>query len=154
MRRHPRAKRLQIILDMAEREQEKLLQQWGELQQQLLAEQQQREQLENYYQEYQQQISSPSAASVSAGQLHTTLGFMSQVKQALNAQQERLKLLEKQTEKARQAFLHQQGKTQALVKLMDKLDIEYDLEMDKQLQKQADEWANRAASMRMNQKRS
>lgn len=154
MRRHPRAKRLQVILDMAEREQEKLLRRWGELQQQLVAEQQQRQQLETYHQEYQQQISAPSSTSLSAGQLHTTLGFMAQVKQALNAQVQRLNLLEKQTELARQAFLQQQGKTQALLKLMDKLDGEYDQEQEKQLQKQADEWANRAASLRMNQQQS
>lgn len=149
MRRHPRAKRLQVILDMAEREQEKLLARWGECQQQLLAEQQQRQQLETYHQEYQQQISAPSAISLTAGQLHTTLGFMAQVKQALEAQVQRLNLLETQTEQARQAFLQQQGKTQALVKLMDKLDQEHDQAEEKELQKQADEWANRAASLRM-----
>lgn len=153
MRRHPRAKRLQIILDLAEREQEKRLRAWGELQQQLQSEQQQRQQLESYHQEYQQQISSPTATALSSGQLHTTLGFMGQVKQALNAQKERLTLLEQRTEQARNAFLQQQGKTQALIKLMDKLDQEHDLEADKELQKQADEWANRAASLRMNQSR-
>lgn len=150
MRRHPRAKRLQVILDMAEREEERLLKIWGDWQQQLVSEQQQRDQLQSYYQEYQQQISAPAEQALSAGQLHTTLGFMAQVKQALEAQEHKLNHLEQRTEHARQAYLEQRGKTQALTKLMDKLDQEHDQETEKQLQKQADEWANRAASIRMN----
>lgn len=148
MRRHARAKRLQIILDLAEREQEKRLQAWGQLQAQLHAEQQQREQLLRYHQEYQQQISAPTTQALSAGQLHTTLGFMGQVQQALTSQEEKLHRLEMRTEQARLAFLEQQGKTQALVKLMDKLDAEHDLAVEKELQKQADEWANRQASLK------
>ena len=151
-RRHARAKRLQVILEMAEREEEKLLGVWGKLQQQLQAEREQRTQLESFRLDYQRSISTPSHQAFSATQLHTTLGFISQITNALNSQQERLVLLEKQTEVARQAYLVQQGKTQALIKLMDKLDAEYDLEQDRQLQKQLDEWANRAASDRMRQR--
>lgn len=152
MRRHPRAKRLQVILDMAEREQEQLLQAWGQLQQKLQAEQQQRDQLVAYNEEYQQKISAPGNGPLSAGALHATLGFMQQIEEALNKQQERLVLLEKQTDYARQQYLTQHGKVSALLGLMDKLDAEHDALEEKNQQKQADEWANRAASIRLQKK--
>lgn len=148
---HPRAKRLKVLHNLAEREQEARLKVWGELQQKLKAELEQRTLLESYQQEYQRQISQPTSTAISAGIVHGTLGFMAQIEQALTAQQEKLALLKQQTERAREAFLEQQGKTQALVKLMDKLDQEYLLEQDKQLQKQTDELVNRAASLRISQ---
>ncbi|MFY9179118.1 MAG: flagellar export protein FliJ [Venatoribacter sp.] len=152
MRRHPRAKRLQIILDMAEREEETLLTRWGQLQRQLTAEQEQRDQLVLYNHEYQQRLSAPGQGPLSGGSIQATLGFMTQIEQALEKQKEKLALLEKQTATAHQAYLEQHGKVQALIKLMDKLDSEHDAEQEKQLQKQADEFANRAASIRMQNK--
>lgn len=149
MRRHPRAKRLQVIASMAAREEEKLLNAWGQLQQRLAQEEEQRQQLELYRLEYQQKISSPSTQAVSAGFVHNALGFMAQIDQALNAQLERLNLLRKQVEVARQQYLAQRGRVKALVGLMDKLDVEYDAEQEKIQQKQSDEWANRAANLRM-----
>lgn len=151
---HPRAKRLKVLHSLAEREQDARLRAWGELQQKLKAELEQRTLLESYQQEYQRQISQPTSMAISAGLVHGTLGFMTQIEQALTAQQEKLTLLKRQTEQARQAFLEQQSKTQALVKLMDKLDQEYLLEQEKQLQKQTDELVNRAASLRMSQRSS
>ena len=41
MRRHPRARRLQVVLDLTEREEQQALSQWGALQQKLAAEQEQ-----------------------------------------------------------------------------------------------------------------
>lgn len=152
MRRHPRAKRLQVLLDMAEREEEKRLHSWGQLQQQLQGEQEQRQQLLAYNNEYQQRISAPGQGRLSSGSLHATLGFMQQIEDALQQQQQRLALLQKQTDHARQQYLEQHGKVRALVTLMDRLDQEQAAEDDKQLQKQSDEWANRAASLRMRQR--
>lgn len=148
MRKHPRAKRLQVLLDMAEREEQDLLRRWGELQQQLQAEQEQRQQLVSYNNEYQQRISAPGQGMVSAGTLHATLGFMQQIERALQQQSEKLNLLQKQTAQARQRYLEQHGKVRALIGLMDKLDLEQAASEDKQQQKQADEWANRAAALR------
>lgn len=148
MRKHPRAKRLQVLLDMAEREEQELLRRWGELQQQLQAEQEQRQQLVSYNEEYQQRISMPGQGMVSAGTLHATLGFMQQIERALQQQSEKLNLLQKQTEQARQRYLDQHGKVRALTGLMDKLDLEHAAGEEKQQQKLADEWANRAAALR------
>ena len=62
---------------------------------------------------------------VSAGTLHATLGFMQQIERALQQQSEKLNLLQKQTEQARQRYLDQHGKVRALTGLMDKLDLEH-----------------------------
>lgn len=149
MRKHPRAQRLQVLLDMAEREEQQRLRVWGELQQKLQAEQQQRQQLISYNQEYQQQISAPGGGPLQAGLLHATLGFMQQIEQALNKQSEKLALLQQQTERARLHYLEQNSKVRALQGLMDRLDQEHVLAEGKQQQKMADEWANRAAALKM-----
>lgn len=150
MRRHPRAQRLQVILNLAEREEEKRLAVWGELQQKLQSEEEQRDQLEAYNSEYQRKISSPSTEAIRAGDIHATLGFMQQIKGVLQGQKEKIVLLQSQAETAKKAYLEQRGKAQALHKLMDKLDKEFDAEEEKDQQKQADEWSNRIASQRMN----
>lgn len=146
MRRHPRAQRLQVILDLAEREEEKCLAAWGELQQKLQSEEEQRDQLQAYNHEYQQKISSPSTQAIKAGDIHATLGFMQQIKGVLQSQQEKIVLLIEQADSAKQRYLEQRGKAQALHKLMDKLDKEFDTEEEKAQQKQADEWSNRMAN--------
>lgn len=149
MRRHPRAQRLQVILDLAERAEEKSLAAWGQLQQKLQGEVEQKDQLVAYNHEYQQKISAPSQQAIKSGDIHSTLNFMQQIKGVLEGQQEKIALLEKQTEVAKKAYLEKRSKSQALHKLMDKLDKEFDQEEEKQQQKDADEWSNRIASQRM-----
>lgn len=149
MSHHPRAKRLDFVLKMAQDQEEKRLKAFGEAQRKLHEEVEQRQLLTRYQEEYQRQISAPSTQAVSAGVLHGTLNFMQQIEQALVAQKEKIALLNEQVEAAKKSYLEQHGKVQALVKLMEKLDQEFFVEEDKKQQKQADEWANRAASMRM-----
>ncbi|MCD8522504.1 MAG: flagellar export protein FliJ [Saccharospirillaceae bacterium] len=145
MRRHPRARRLQILLDMAEKAEQQALQEWGRLQQKLHQEDAQREQLKSYANEYQQQLSVPGGQPLSSGFLHNTLGFIGQIEAALKTQNEQIKLLQERVAAARNQYLEQHGKVKALSGLMDRLDHEHDQLADKELQKQSDEWANRAA---------
>ncbi|MCT7357468.1 flagellar export protein FliJ [Thalassolituus pacificus] len=145
MRRHPRARRLQILFDMAEKAEQQALQEWGQLQQKLHQEEEQRTQLSGYANEYQQQLSVPSGKALSSGFLHNTLGFIGQIETALKTQNEQIKLLQDRVTAARNQYLEHHGKVKALSGLMDRLDHEYDQQADKELQKQSDEWANRAA---------
>lgn len=145
MRRHPRARRLQILLDMAEKAEQQALQEWGTLQQKLHQEESQREQLKSYANEYQQQLSVPGGQSLSSGFVHNTLGFIGQIEAALKTQNEQIKLLQERVAVARNQYLEQHGKVKALSGLMDRLDHEHDQLADKEQQKQSDEWANRAA---------
>jgi len=113
-RQHPRARRLQVVLDLTEREEQQALQQWGELQQRLAQEQEQRQQLQLYSQEYQQKISSPSPAPLGAGQIHNTLGFIGQIDQAIDAQQQQIALLKQQADAAQKQYLAVHGKAKGI----------------------------------------
>jgi len=145
MRRHPRARRLQVVLDLTEREEQEALRVWGEIQQKLNDEKMQRQQLQEYTQEYQQKISAPATTAVSAGIIHNALGFMAQIETALQRQNEQIRLLQGRAEKAQESYLILHGKVKALTELIERLEQEAQQLDDKDAQKQADEWANRAA---------
>lgn len=144
-RRHPRAARLQIVLDLTERDEQSALQVWGEIEQKLRGEEAQREQLQQYHGEYQSKIASPGQAVLSAGHIHNTLGFMAQIESAMHTQAEQIVLLRKRSDSARQTYLELHGKVKALTELIEKLEQEAAAQEDRQAQKQSDEWANRAA---------
>ncbi|WP_430459796.1 flagellar export protein FliJ [Thalassolituus sp. LLYu03] len=150
-RRHPRARRLQVVLDLTEREEKEALSVWGDIEQKLRAEEQQREQLSLYRDEYQQKISLPG--QLSAGHMHNTLGFMSQIESAMRSQNEQISLLRKRADAARELYLQWHGKVKALSDLIDRLEGEAAAADDRQAQKQSDEWANRAAFNRNGQRR-
>ena len=145
MHRHPRAKRLKVIVDLAEKAEQQALAEWGRLQQKLQQEEQQKQQLDSYVSEYQKRISAPSSQQLSGGSIQNALGFISQIKQALNQQQQQLNLLQQQVDNAHSVYTSQHGKVKALHNLLDKLDKEFDSEQEKQAQRLADEWANRKA---------
>lgn len=146
-RRHPRAQRLQVVLDLTEREEKAALASWGELEQKLRQEEQQRQQLTSYHDEYQQKISTPGGG-ISAGQIHNTLGFMAQIETAMKSQSEQIRLLKKRSDAARETYLKVHGKVKALTDLIERLEQEAAVQEDIKAQKQSDEWANRAAFKR------
>ncbi len=149
MPRHPRAKRLQVVFDLAQRAEQTALQALADQQQTLLAEQQQKDQLLIYADEYQRQLSSPTGLSIQAGQLHNTMGFLQQIEAAIKGQAQQLALLQQRVERARTHWLQCQGKVKALQSLLDKLDVEYAHEQDRREQVEADEWSNRMAFQRL-----
>lgn len=145
IRRHPRAKRLTVILNMAEKAEKQALAEWGQLQQQLQKEQDQQQQLDSYVGEYQRSLALPSERSLTGGAIHNTLSFLYQVQAAVKQQAEAVNLLRQRVDASQEVYLTCHGKVKALNKLLDKLDLEYEQESNKQEQRQADEWANRAA---------
>ncbi|WP_157730006.1 flagellar export protein FliJ [Bacterioplanes sanyensis] len=149
MARHPRAIRLQTVVKLAERDERQALANLGQAQQKLQAEQEQKQQLSDYANDYQQQLSGGHGGQLSAAQLHTTVGFLRQIEQALKQQQEQIVLLQKQVEHERGIWQQCQAKLKALHHLLDKLDQEYDEQQQRLEQHQADEWSNRAAFDRL-----
>jgi len=145
MKRHPRSRRLQVVLDLTEREEQQALQIWGELQQKLQHENEQKQQLETYSHEYQQMISSPSQTAMKAGQVHNALGFIGQIGRAISTQQQQITLLQKKADAAQKNYLTLHGKVKALQDLIERLEQEAAQAADKEEQKQTDEWAARAA---------
>lgn len=152
--RHPRAKRLQTVVRLAERDERQALANLGAAQQKLQREQQQQQQLTDYAGDYQRQISGSGGGQISAAQLHTTVGFLQQIEQALKQQQQQIALLQKQVDHEREVWQQAQAKLKALQQLIEKLESEYDHQQARQEQRQADEWSNRAAFDRLRQARS
>ncbi|KZZ49031.1 MAG: flagellar export protein FliJ [Saccharospirillaceae bacterium] len=145
MQRHPRAKRLQVIVDLTEKSEQQALAEWGKLQQKLQQEEAQKAQLDSYISEYQKGISMPSTRQLRGGSIQNALGFIGQIKQALLQQNEQLSLTRQQVDQAKKVYMEQHGKVKALCGLQDKLNAEFDAQQDKQAQRVADEWANRKA---------
>jgi len=145
MNRHPRAKRLKLVVDLAEKAEQQALAEWGRLQQQQQQEEDKKQQLDTYVAEYQRAIALPSERKLNGGNIQNALGFIGQIRQALSQQQQQLVLLQQQVEHAQQRYLQQHGKLKALHNLLEKLDAEFDQQQEKNAQKQADEWANRMA---------
>ena len=96
---HPRARRLKVVLDLNEREEQEALQRWGQVQQKLDAEKQKRQQLTEYANDYQRKLSTPGQALVRAGDVHNTLGFIRQIEGALQQQETQIAQLETVAEK-------------------------------------------------------
>lgn len=146
---HPRAKRLQVVMDLAQRAEQSALQVLAQQQHALLAEQQQKDQLLIYANDYQRQLSTPSKQAIQAGHLHNTIGFLAQIETAIKGQAQQLSLLQQRVESARTHWMQCQGKVKALQSVLNKLDAEYAHEQDRREQVDADEWSNRMAFQRM-----
>jgi len=141
--RHPRARRLAVVLDLNRREEQDALRRWGDIEQRLNAERDKRTQLQGYAQDYRQQITTPTDHAVSAGHIHNSLEFISQIESALTQQDTQLAQLEAQSNKARQAYLEIHNKVDAMEKMIDRLEQEFQNDFNRREQREADEWANR-----------
>lgn len=147
--RHPRGRRLIPVYRQALQAQQQALAEWGQLQQKLQQEEEQRQQLLDYADDYRRQITAPSTGLIQSATIHNTLGFLLQVEQAVAGQAQQINLLKARIERARELYLSRRGKSEGLLRLIEKLDLEWDQQQLKAEQRQADEWANRAAFQRL-----
>ncbi|MDF1764304.1 MAG: flagellar export protein FliJ [Oleibacter sp.] len=141
--RHPRAKRLAVVLNISQREEQEALKRWGDAEQKLNAETEKTNQLNSYADDYHKQLSNPSQTSVRAGDMHNTLSFLKQIKAALSQQEQRINQLRAQAAKARASYLECHGKVDAMVKMIDRLELEFQQTLNRNEQRKADEWSNR-----------
>jgi len=143
-----RAKRLGLVLKMAEEKEQKDLQAWGRYQQQLEQEQATFNQLEEYMTEYRTTLTSQHAATIKGGQVQNTIAFIEQIREACGHQQQQINLIQQQAEGAQRVYLAARAKAQALRKLIEKLNAQASAIEDKQEQKLMDEFAARSARNR------
>lgn len=141
--RHPRAQRLSVVLDLTRREEKEALQRWGDIQQRLTAEEEKRTQLDSYVADYRRQITTPSAQSMSAGNIHNSLEFIQQIESALQQQGQQISQLEAQNVSARGAYLDIHNKAEALEKMIQRLEDEHQQAVARREQHESDEWVNR-----------
>ncbi len=143
-----RAKRLGLVLKMAEEKEQTDLQTWGRYQQQLEQEQATFNQLEEYMTEYRTTLTSNHAAAIKGGQVQNTIAFIEQIKEACGHQQQQINLIQQQAEGAQRVYLAARAKAQALRKLIEKLNSQASAIEEKQEQKLMDEFAARSARNR------
>ena len=141
---HPRARRLKVVLELAAKDEKQALQRWGQFQQKLQQEQEKKQQLISYRDDYQQHLSSPVKGVITSGAIHNTMDFIGQIEVALQSQTKQLSQLERQTETAHSHYMELHAKTQALEKMIQRLEQSYHDQQSKAEQVEADEWVTRS----------
>ena len=145
---HPRARRLKVVLDLAVKDEKQALQRWGQFQQKLQHEQEKQTQLTSYREDYQRHLSSPVKGVITSGAIHNTMDFIGQIETALKSQSKQLAQLERQTETAHSHYMELHAKTQALEKMIQRLEDSYVAQQNKAEQVEADEWVTRSLRTR------
>ncbi len=103
-----RSKRLQVVVELATKEKDAILEQVGRANQAWLKEKRQLESLYQYREEYLAQLRSGHTQNMTAQRVLALRGFLSQLDQAIQAQSQQVaqqfKLLEQQRQKWKQAW--------------------------------------------------
>lgn len=134
-----RSKRLQVVLDLAERKRKQADQLLAEAQNRVLQDQQTLDQLQQYYSDYANNFYTDGAAGVSASQLHTYQAFMHKLRQAIAQQQQARQINEAQLERVKAHWQSVYGHFKAIDSLVDKARDEERIQEEKSQQKQLDE---------------
>jgi flagellar protein FliJ len=142
-----RAKRMQVVLTLAERNEEQAGQQLSQFTQQVDAEAEQLRQLDEYAAQYLNTYSERKTA-VRPQELIAYSGFIQRLGEARKEQQARLERLQVQLERLRQMWRIAHQKTESIKDLITRLTQEENALLDKRLQKEMDELVGQAYSRR------
>lgn len=135
---HDRIKRMASLLELAQTEEEAMLQTFQALQVQLAQAQEQLQSLNHYRQEYAANLARKTDV-IFASQIHSTQAFIEKLNQALMAQEQEEQRLEQAIEQAKQAWIEKRMRSQALEKLLQKMQKDQAIFLNKQEQKMLDE---------------
>jgi flagellar FliJ protein len=144
-----RAKRMQVVLTLAERNEEQAGQQLSQFTQQVDAEIEQLRQLEEYAAQYLSTYTERKTA-VRPQELIAYSSFIQRLGGARKEQEARIARLQLQLERLRQMWRIAHQKTEAIKDLIARLQQEESALLDKRLQKEMDELVGQAYSRREN----
>lgn len=144
-----RAKRMQVVLSLAERNEEQAGQQLNQCQAQVAAEAEQLKQLDDYAAQY-MGIYSERKTGVRPQELIAYSGFIQRLGEARNEQEARLKRIQAQMERLRQVWRIAHQKSESIKELINRLKQEENAILDKRLQKEMDELVGQAFIRREN----
>lgn len=144
-----RAKRMQVVLTLAERNEEQVGQQLNQSQAQVAAEQEQLRQLDDYAAQY-LGIYSDRKTAVRPQELIAYSGFLQRLGDARKEQEVRLNRAQMQMERLRQAWRIAHQKCESIKDLINRLQQEESAVLDKRLQKELDELVGQAHIRREN----
>ena len=142
-----RAKRMQVVLTLAERNEQQTGQQLSQFTVQVEAEAEQLRQLDEYAAQYLNSYSARKTA-VRPQELIAYSGFIQRLGLARKEQQARLDRFQIQLERYRQAWRIAHQKTESIKELILRLQSEENALLDKRLQKEMDELVGQAYSRR------
>ena len=142
-----RAKRMQVVLTLAERSEQQAGQQLSQCQAQVTAETEQLHQLDEYAAQY-LAIYSERKTAVRPQELIAYSGFIQRLGDARKEQEARLNRIQAQMERLRQAWRVAHQKCESIKELIEKLKQEENALLDKRLQKEMDELVGQAYSRR------
>lgn len=142
-----RAKRMQVVLTLAERNEQQAGQQLSQFTLQVDAEAEQLRQLDDYAAQYLNTYANRKTA-VKPQELIAYSGFIARLGEARKEQQARLERFQLQLERLRQAWRIVHQKTESLKELIVRLQQEDNALLDKRLQKEMDELVGQAYSRR------
>lgn len=127
-----------LVAQIAERDEQQLADKLGELRQQQHQELAQEQDLQRYLKEYTADLNH-QGSGFSAMQLAEGRGFLGRLQEVCDNQHAKILQLEQQISRALQNWQLAHQKTQAIIKLVDKLKTEHSQALEKQLQKELDE---------------
>lgn len=134
-----RSKRLQIVLDLAERKKKQADQFLAASRQRVEKDKQTLSQLDQYMSEYHQTYLGQNAEGYTGAQLHAQQAFMQKIKDAQDTQKQAMEQNRKELEIVEQHWKDTYAKLKGIEKLTDKVKQAEMLEQEKALQKQLDE---------------
>lgn len=135
-----RAKRMKIVLILAEQREQAAARQLGEWRKQLVAEQAQLQQLTEYRDHY-QQIYAERSQVRSANDLLTYSSFLQRLVVACAEQEQKIVLVQRQHDMSLQAWQRSYHRRQSIAQMIDRLQNDELLALEKRLQKELDEQA-------------
>jgi flagellar protein FliJ len=144
-----RAKRMQVVLTLAEREEEQAGQQLSQCQAQVAAEVEQLRQLDEYAAQY-LTVYGERKTGIRPHELIAYSGFIQRLGEAKKEQEGRLKRIQAQMDKLQQAWRVAHQKCKSIKELIDRLKLEESTLIDKRLQKEMDELVGQAYIRREN----
>lgn len=134
-----RSKRLQVVLDLAERRKQEADRILGEAQGRLTQGQQTLAQLQSYYNEYVNSFYAQGATGISLGQIQNHQAFVQKLQAAIDQQKRAIQLEQAQLERVREHWQAAYGRHKAIDSLVEKARTEEQLLQEKQQQKILDE---------------
>jgi flagellar FliJ protein len=134
-----RSKRLQIVLDLAEKKKKQADQFLAASRQRVEQDQLTMQQLQQYMSEYHDNYLGVNAEGCSGAQLHAQQAFMQKIKDAQDTQKQAMEQNRKELEVVEQHWKQAYARLQGISKLTDKVKKQEQLDQEKALQKQLDE---------------
>ncbi|GGY63627.1 flagellar export protein FliJ [Marinobacter zhanjiangensis] len=143
-----RSQRLQVVLALEERKEQRALDVMNEVRSQWQAEQDRLEELQRYQQEYHQQMRAQQQGTVPVTRLQGWQSFISRLDLLIGDQQTRITRAAERLEQARQQWQQAWERRRGMEKYVDTCRAQEQRDRDQAEQKQADEAAMRQFSRR------